>query len=60
MREMERFFQANKGDIDRAFTDKLEIFKRCIADGAITLKPELRLYDFCPPAGKLYNDFVVE
>jgi hypothetical protein len=57
---MENFFNANKRDIDRAFSDKLQIFKRCIADGAITLETELRVYDFCPPADRLYNDFVVE
>lgn len=57
---VEEYFKKNRRDLDRAFTDKLQIFKRCIADDSISLDTELRVYDFCPPAGKLYNDFVVD
>lgn len=56
---IERLFDANKKDLDRAFSEKLSIFKRCVSDGRIQLRTELVVYDFCPPDGKLFNDFVV-
>jgi hypothetical protein len=53
-------FESSKDRIDSAFTDKMAIFKRCVADGRISLEAELRVYDFCPPDGKLFRDFVVQ
>jgi len=56
---VEDFFNSNKNDIDHAFTDRMAIFKQCINNGQIQLDTELVVYDFCPPDGKLFHDFVV-
>jgi len=56
---IKRLFEAKKADLDSAFTDKLSIFKQCVSNGRIQLETELVGYDFCPPDGKLFNDFVV-
>jgi hypothetical protein len=55
-----KLFDSNKDRVDSTFTDKLTIFKRCIANGSILLATELRAYEFCPPDGKLFHDFVVQ
>lgn len=59
VRAVSSLFDSNKDRIDSVFTDRLSIFKRCISNGRIDLKPELRVYDFCPADGKLFNDFVL-
>lgn len=56
---IKRLFEAKKADLDSAFTDKLSIFKQCVSNGRIQLETEFVGYDFCPPDGKLFNDFVV-
>ncbi len=53
------YYASNKTKVDEAFRNKMEIFKQCISDGAIRVKGEVRVYDLCPPDGKLFNDFVV-
>lgn len=42
-------------------TGKLEVFRDCFDESAetATLNEELRVYEFCPPDGELYKDFVV-
>ena len=42
-------------------TGKLEVFKSCFDDakGVAELKDELRVYEYCPPDGELFKDFVV-
>jgi len=57
---VEKYFDRSKSDINRNFTDKLEVFKRCIANGRITLETELRVYEYCPAEGQLFNDFLVQ
>lgn len=57
---VEGFFDRSKSDINRNFTDKLEVFKRCIANSRITLETELRVYEYCPAEGQLFNDFLVQ
>jgi hypothetical protein len=38
----------------------LAVFQACHRDGADPeLKPELRVYELCPPDGELFRDFVV-
>ncbi|MBE7450685.1 MAG: hypothetical protein HS111_17840 [Kofleriaceae bacterium] len=59
-RGMQAYFDDNKPRVDDAFRDKLQIFKRCIANGKISLDTELRVYDYCPPEGQLFNDFVIQ
>ena len=58
-RAVREFFESHKNKVDDAFSDKLQIFKRCIASGEIRLATDLRVYDFCPPEGQLFNDFVI-
>jgi hypothetical protein len=43
------------------FTGSLEIFRTCFdeASEALALKEELRVYEYCPPDGELFKDFVV-
>jgi hypothetical protein len=53
-------FRSSKSDLDAAFPDSLSIFKRCVVNKEIQIKTELIVYDFCPPDGKLFNDFVVQ
>ena len=57
--EIRTLFDTKKNDLDSAFTGALSIFKQCISNGRIQLDTELVVYDFCPPDGKLFNDFVV-
>jgi hypothetical protein len=57
---MKRHFKRNSDDVKKGFTGKLEVFQRCITNGEISLKSELRVYQLCPPEGKLFHDFVVE
>lgn len=42
-------------------SDKLEVFRPCFDEASekATLKPELRVYEYCPADGELYKDFVV-
>ena len=42
--------------------DKLEVFRSCFDEASQTakLEPELRVYEYCPPEGELFKDFVVE
>jgi hypothetical protein len=49
-------FEGNKDHVDAVFTDRLAIFKKCIANGNIDLRPELRLYEFGPADGTLFHD----
>lgn len=42
-------------------TDKLEVLRPCFNEATeqLLLKEELRVYEYCPPDGELYKDFVV-
>lgn len=53
------FFGQNRNRVKEAFTGKLEVFQKCIANGGIKLDTEVRAYDLCPPDGRLFQDFVV-
>lgn len=43
-------------------TGNLEVLRPCFDEAKETakLEPELRVYEYCPPAGKLFKDFVVD
>ena len=42
-------------------TGKLEVLRACFDEstGRVDLKEELRVYEYCPPEGELFKDFVV-
>jgi hypothetical protein len=42
-------------------TGKLEVFRTCFDESSerVNLKEELRVYEYCPPEGELYKDFVI-
>ena len=42
-------------------TGKLEILRSCFdeASATVDLKEELRVYEYCPPEGEMYKDFVI-
>lgn len=50
---------AGKKKVD--LTGRLEVFRSCFDDnkGEADLKEELRVYEYCPPDGELFKDFVV-
>jgi hypothetical protein len=41
--------------------DRLEVFRPCFDEvkQSVKLEPELRVYEYCPPEGEMYKDFVV-
>jgi DNA primase len=47
-----------KSDLD----GKFEVFRACFDESAETVKleEELRVYEYCPPEGELYKDFVIQ
>lgn len=40
---------------------KLEVFRSCFDEsrGEAKLEPELRVYEYCPPEGEMFKDFVI-
>ena len=56
---IERALSGKKRKAD--LTGKLEIFRPCFDDsrGEAKLEGELRVYEYCPPEGELFHDFVV-
>jgi hypothetical protein len=56
---MTSYYSSNRDHVKEKFTDKLEIFQQCIANGTIQLRSELRRYELCPADGRLFQDFVV-
>lgn len=53
------YFNSNKERLKEAFTDKMQIFLKCVSNGQLSLDTDVRAYDLCPADGKLFNDFVV-
>lgn len=54
--------QALRGKTKKSeLTDNLEVVRACFDESSqsANLKEELRVYEYCPPEGELYKDFVV-
>jgi hypothetical protein len=59
-RAVQEYFEYDKTKMNERFSGKMKVFLSCIKDGQISLNVDVRVYDFCPADGKLFNDFVVE
>lgn len=57
---VQRYFdKSDKTKLNERFSDKLQVFLKCIDGNKITLSYDVIAYDFCPADGKLFNDFIV-
>jgi hypothetical protein len=56
---LKEFFLRNRDDIQRAFSGNLEVFKQCIANQRLELRPLVETYELCPAEGSLFRDAVV-
>ena len=59
---IEEILRALEGKKSRSeLGGKLEVFRPCFDEGStkVKLEPELRVYEYCPPEGELFKDFVV-
>jgi hypothetical protein len=57
---MKNIREALNGRKKSELSGNLAVFQACHRDGADPeLKPELRVYELCPPDGELFRDFVV-
>lgn len=57
---IEKVNSAVRGKKKSELSGNLTVFQACHRDGADPeLKPELRVYELCPPEGEMFRDFVV-
>lgn len=58
-RAVQEYFEYDKTKVNERFSGRMKVFLSCIKNGQISLNVDVRVYDFCPADGKLFNDFVV-